>query len=252
MGQELRVDGTQYTVIGVSEKQGSTFGAEPGQLGGDSADGVPEELRHGKDADHLCEGGQRRGEQLERGADEVRVLMRSQRHDAPGAPQSFELDTNNTLVGFFSDRDELVWRGGRGHRADLAGRRRHRDYEHHAGERDRADARDRHPQGAGRAGKDILLQFLVESATMALVGGAIGVLGGVVVAQVVTLVLGFPSTVAFWSVLVGLIMATGYGNLLRSVSGAEGRAAGSDCGAESGLRTVVSCWLLVVGREQKQ
>ena len=33
LGQELRVDGTPYTVIGVSEKQGSTFGAEPGQLG---------------------------------------------------------------------------------------------------------------------------------------------------------------------------------------------------------------------------
>jgi len=27
LGQELRVDGTPYTVIGVSEKQGSTFGA---------------------------------------------------------------------------------------------------------------------------------------------------------------------------------------------------------------------------------
>ena len=63
----------------------------------------------------------------------------------------------------------------------------------------------------GARGKDILLQFLVESATMALVGGAIGVLGGVAVAQVVTLVLGFPSTVAFWSVLLGLIMATSTG-----------------------------------------
>ena len=27
LGQELRVDGSPYTVIGVSEKQGSTFGA---------------------------------------------------------------------------------------------------------------------------------------------------------------------------------------------------------------------------------
>ncbi len=34
--------------------------------------------------------------------DEVRVLMRARRHNAPGAEQDFELDTNNTLVGFAS------------------------------------------------------------------------------------------------------------------------------------------------------
>jgi putative ABC transport system permease protein len=56
-----------------------------------------------------------------------------------------------------------------------------------------------------------LAQFLVESATMALVGGAVGVLGGIAVAQVVTLVIGFPSTVAVWSVVLGLIMATSTG-----------------------------------------
>jgi putative ABC transport system permease protein len=46
---------------------------------------------------------------------------------------------------------------------------------------------------------------------MALVGGAIGVLGGVAVAEAVTLVSGFPSTIAVWSVLAGLVMATGTG-----------------------------------------
>src|SRR6266545_2474508 len=34
---------------------------------------------------------------------------------------------------------------------DLAHRRRHRDHEHHAGQRDRADERDRRPQKSGRA-----------------------------------------------------------------------------------------------------
>jgi len=46
---------------------------------------------------------------------------------------------------------------------------------------------------------------------MALVGGVIGVAGGVSVAEVITLVAGFPSTVAVWSVLAGLVMATGTG-----------------------------------------
>ena len=79
-----------------------------------------------------------------------------------------------------------------------------------------------------------MLQFLVESGAMALVGGFFGVMGGVVVAQVVTLVLGFPSTVALWSVLLGLVMATGDGNFLRGVSGVEGGESGSDCGVEGG------------------
>ncbi len=50
---------------------------------------------------HLRQGGQR-GPPLEAAADEVRVLMRSQRHDRPGSRTTFELDTNNTLVGFAS------------------------------------------------------------------------------------------------------------------------------------------------------
>jgi putative ABC transport system permease protein len=46
----------------------------------------------------------------------------------------------------------------------------------------------------GARQRDVLLQFLIESATMALVGGAIGVAIGVVVANLVTLVLGFPTS----------------------------------------------------------
>ena len=63
----------------------------------------------------------------------------------------------------------------------------------------------------GARPKDILNQFLIESGTMALVGGVFGVIGGVIVAEAVTLAIGFPSSVAVWSVLVGLIMATATG-----------------------------------------
>ncbi len=58
---------------------------------------------------------------------------------------------------------------------------------------------------------EIMLQFLIESATMSLAGGFIGVIGGMIVAQVVTLLLGFPSSIAIWSVLVGLLMSTAVG-----------------------------------------
>jgi putative ABC transport system permease protein len=63
----------------------------------------------------------------------------------------------------------------------------------------------------GAKRQDILTQFLIESATMALAGGAVGVIGGMAVAQIVTVLLGFPSTIAVWSIFAGLLVATSVG-----------------------------------------
>jgi putative ABC transport system permease protein len=141
----------------------------------------------------------------------VRVLMRTRRHDTPGGDQSFELDTNNTLIGFFSIVTNsfgavagaialisLIVGGIVIMNIMLVS----------VTERTREIGIRK---ALGARARDILLQFLVESAAMALVGGAFGVLGGIGVATAVTLVLGFPSTVALWSVLLGLIMATATG-----------------------------------------
>jgi putative ABC transport system permease protein len=59
----------------------------------------------------------------------------------------------------------------------------------------------------GARQRDVLLQFLIESATMALTGGAIGVLCGVAVAKLITLIIGFPTNVQLWSVLLALFVA---------------------------------------------
>ena len=58
---------------------------------------------------------------------------------------------------------------------------------------------------------DILLQFLIESATMSLVGGAIGVICGSGVAKLVTLAIGFPSDIQIWSVFLALFVSAGVG-----------------------------------------
>jgi putative ABC transport system permease protein len=58
---------------------------------------------------------------------------------------------------------------------------------------------------------DILLQFLIESATMSLVGGAIGVICGSAVAKLVTLAIGFPSDIQIWSVLLALFVSAAVG-----------------------------------------
>jgi len=210
LGQELRVDGTPYTVVGISEKQGSTFGQSQDNWVAVPLTAYQRSYGTSKTLTIYVKAGEA-GPVLEDAADEVRVLMRSRRHDAPGQPESFELDTNNTLVGFFSTITKsfgavagaiamisLVVGGIVIMNIMLVSvTERTREI----GIRKALGARPR----------DILLQFLIESGTMALVGGAFGVIGGILVAQVVTLALGFPSTVAVWSVLVGLLMATSTG-----------------------------------------
>jgi putative ABC transport system permease protein len=63
----------------------------------------------------------------------------------------------------------------------------------------------------GARQRDVMLQFLIESGTMALAGGAIGILCGVAVAKLITIIIGFPTSVQMWSVLMGLFLATAVG-----------------------------------------
>ncbi len=210
LGQELRVDGMPYTIIGVSEKQGSTFGQSQDNWVAVPLTAYQKTYGTSKSVTIYVKAGSA-GQILDNAADEVRVLVRSRRHDAPGMPDDFELDENNTLVGFFSTITGYFGAvaGGIAVISLIVGgivimnimlvsvTERTREI----GIRKALGARP----------KDILLQFLIESGTMALVGGFFGVLGGIIVAQIVTIVAGFPSTVAFWSVLVGLLMATSTG-----------------------------------------
>jgi len=210
LGQELRVDGQPYTVIGVGEKQGSTFGQSQDNWVGIPLTAFQKTYGTSKTLTIYAKAGSA-GATLQSAGDEVRVLMRARRHDPPGADDSFELDINNTLVSFFSTVTK--WFGA------VAGAiafislivggivimnimlvsvtERTREI----GIR----------KALGARGRDIELQFLVESGAMALIGGFLGVMGGFMVAEVVTLALGFPSDVALWSVLLGLFVSTSTG-----------------------------------------
>jgi putative ABC transport system permease protein len=63
----------------------------------------------------------------------------------------------------------------------------------------------------GARREDVLLQFLIEAVTLALAGGALGVLSGVVVAETVTLLIGMPSAIKLWAVAAGLIVSASVG-----------------------------------------
>ena len=63
----------------------------------------------------------------------------------------------------------------------------------------------------GARRRDIMRQFLVEAATLAVVGALIGIGTGIVLAQAVSSMTPLPASVAPWSILVGVLLGGGVG-----------------------------------------
>jgi putative ABC transport system permease protein len=211
IGKEIRVDGVPYTIIGLGEKQGKTLGQSQ-----DNWVAVPlatYQKTYGtqKSITLYAKAGAATDDALELASDEARQLMRTERHDPPGAADSFTLETSDTFVGLWksiSSSFEAVAVAIAGISLVVGGIVIMNIMLVSVTERTR-EIGVRKALGAKR--NDILLQFIIESATMALAGGAIGVIGGMGVAQIVTVLLGFPSNIALWSIAAGLLVAGGVG-----------------------------------------
>ena len=63
----------------------------------------------------------------------------------------------------------------------------------------------------GARGRDIMLQFLVESATLALVGGLIGILLGSSIAIIAAWLTPLPAAIKWWAIGLGLLVSTAVG-----------------------------------------
>jgi putative ABC transport system permease protein len=210
IGQEIRVDGTPYTVVGVGERKGKTLGQSQ-----DNWVAVPITT-------FLNSYGSNRsltiyarangvGDPLELAVGEVRTILRSHRHDLPGAEDSFSLDTNSTFVGIWqsiSASFSAVFVSLAAISLVVGGIVIMNIMLVSVTERTR-EIGVRKALGARRG--DLMLQFLIESATMSLVGGFIGVMAGIILAKAITLVIGFPSDIQPWSVILGLFVATAVG-----------------------------------------
>jgi putative ABC transport system permease protein len=210
LGKEIRVDGTPYTVIGVGERQGKMLGQSM-----DNWVAIPlTAFLHSYDAHHTLDiyvnagGG---GVVMDGVFDELRTIMRARRHLAPGVPDAFSIDTSATFGNLLSkmlDNFGAVVVAIAGISLVVGGIVIMNIMLVSVTERTR-EIGVRKALGARR--KDILLQFLIESATLSLTGGVIGVILGITVAKVVTLIIAFPSEVELWSILIGLFVATAVG-----------------------------------------
>jgi putative ABC transport system permease protein len=210
LGKEIRVDGEPYTIIGVGERQGTTLGQSQ-----DNYVAVPitaYQHTYGTNDSvtiYVKAGGV--GERLDRASEEATVILRSRRHDAVGKENSFELSTNQTFVGLWKSISSTflyVVIGVAAISLIVGGIVIMNIMLVSVTERTR-EIGVRKALGAKR--KDVLLQFIIESGTMSLVGGFIGILAGAGVARLVTLIVGFPSDIAIWSVLLAVFVSGAIG-----------------------------------------
>jgi putative ABC transport system permease protein len=210
IGKEIRVDGVPYTIVGLGEKQGKTLGQSQDNWVGVPLTAYQRTYGTMKTVTIYSKAGTGAAA-MEAASDQARMIMRGLRHDRPGEDDSFTLETSDALAGLLSQVIGSIGGVAVGIAAIslvVGGTVIMNIMLVSVTERTR-EIGVRKALGAKR--NDVLSQFLMESATLSLIGGAIGVVGGVGVAKLVAYYANFPATIALWSVFAGLLVALSVG-----------------------------------------
>ena len=209
LGRTVMVNDRPFEVVGIGERQGSVLGQTQ-----DNWVMIPISL-------HQKIWGSRRSVQIYAKAfdetrlpaveSEVRLTLRGRRHLAYKAKDDFSINTNQNFLQIWANISQAFFAVTIGIASIslivggivvmnimlVSVTERTREI----GIRKAAGAR-RH---------DILIQFLVESATLSLVGGIIGILLGSSIAIGVSWLTPLPASIKWWAVGLGLMVSTGVG-----------------------------------------
>jgi len=211
IGRELRIQSIPYAVVGVADKQGSVFGQSLDKfvIGPEKSPLNRWVNPHGVVDQMIIQGTD--DVSMHEAMETARATMRARRHLHPAQPDNFELETSASALEFWNKiKGYLVMAGVALPTVGLV-----------VGaivimnimlvavaERTR-EIGIRKALGARR--KDILNQFLVESATLATLGAAVGVGLGLGFAKLISAVSPLPAAVELWSIFLGVGVGAGVG-----------------------------------------
>jgi putative ABC transport system permease protein len=207
VGQEIRIDGRPYLVLGVLEPLGSVLG-----FSRDNVIYIPYstyQKAYGSRRSLVTFIQVHTAEELEVAEDQVRTIMRNRRH-ATGDPEDegFALETQDVflnLYGSATSNIKIVTVLVAGVSLIVGGIVVMNIMLVSVTERTK-EIGIRKAIGARR--KDILTQFLIEAVTVTAVGGALGVVTGFGLAYVISALIGFPLLVSLTSAALGVGMAS--------------------------------------------
>jgi putative ABC transport system permease protein len=148
---------------------------------------------------------------LDQGIEQVRESMRAFRRLGPGQNDDFELETSDAALGFFDElKGKLILFGTALPAIGLVvGALVIMNIMLVAVSERTREIGVRKALGAKR--RDIIAQFLVEAATLSVIGAAIGAALGVAMAMLIAAVTPLPASVAPWSLVFALVVGAGVG-----------------------------------------
>jgi putative ABC transport system permease protein len=211
VGRQLKIQGIPYTVIGVAEKQGSAFGISMDKfvIAPDKAPLNRWVNPHGVIDQMIIQGSSEVG--MREAMEAARTVMRGRHHLHPAQKDDFTLETSDSALEFWNKlQSYLVVAGVALPTVGLV-----------VGaivimnimlvavaERTR-EIGIRKSLGARR--RDIMRQFLVESATLSVLGAILGILLGIGFAKLIAAVSPLPAAVEIWSIFVAVGVGAGVG-----------------------------------------
>jgi putative ABC transport system permease protein len=210
LGQSVRVGGKVFRVIGVLSKRGKFLGL----FNMDNMVVVPLTTAlgaFGKDHSIRMNVQANSPELVQRAQDEVTAVLRRRRNVTPGAPNNFEIDTNESVTRTFNNLSQVITAAGAGIcllSLIVGGIGILNIMLVSVTERTR-EIGIRKALGAKRA--RILGQFAIEAVTLSFIGGIIGLILGFGISFLARWALGFPTVVPPWAVVLALAMSTGVG-----------------------------------------